>query len=64
MNKKKKTVTNLSLSLVYSVVALMCCYFDYNIMALVWLGVGVMYLCKSVISYTNINMSDDKKYTK
>lgn len=61
MNKKKKTVTGFSLSLVYFVIALMCYHFDYNIMALVWLGIGVMYLCKGVICYTNNNMSDEKK---
>lgn len=56
----KKTITNRSLSIVYFVVALMCYNFDYNIMALVWLGVGVMYLCKG----TNNNKSDDKNDTK
>ena len=61
MNKKKKTGMKISLSIVYFVVALMCYYFDYNIIALVWLGVGVMYLCKGVICYTNNNMSDEKK---
>lgn len=68
MNKKKKLVKNISLSVVYFVVALMCYYFDYNLMAFMWVGLGSMYLCKCIINYANSSeiksMSDNNNYIK